>query len=102
MNCRWLSTPDTTLPDGVTRRFTRTLDLGALGLEPGDELYFFVQAYDNRQPHRQPHAFGDAFHHPARAAGKSYVTAGKGLTGDQPSSRNIFAANARSSSTPKN
>ena len=41
---------DTTLPDGVTRRFTRTLDLGALGLEPGDELYFFVQAYDNRQP----------------------------------------------------
>ncbi len=32
------------------RRFTRTLDLGALGMEPGDELYFFVEAHDNRQP----------------------------------------------------
>ncbi len=41
---------NTVLPDGRTRRLTRTLDLGALGLEPGDELYFFVQAYDNRQP----------------------------------------------------
>ena len=32
------------------RRFTRTLDLAALGLEPGDELYFYVEARDNRQP----------------------------------------------------
>ena len=32
------------------RRFSRTLDLGALGMEPGDELYFFVEAHDNRQP----------------------------------------------------
>ncbi len=33
-----------------TRRFTKTLDLAALGLEPGDELYFYVEARDNRQP----------------------------------------------------
>ena len=32
------------------RRFTKTLDLAALGLEPGDELYFYVEARDNRQP----------------------------------------------------
>ena len=42
---------DTPAPDDArTHRLTRRLDLGALGLEPGDELYFFVQAYDNRQP----------------------------------------------------
>ncbi len=29
---------------------TRALDFGALGLEPGDELYFYVEAHDNRQP----------------------------------------------------
>ena len=34
----------------TARRFTRTLDLAALGLEPGDELYFYVEARDNRQP----------------------------------------------------
>ena len=34
----------------ITRRFTKTLDLAALGLEPGDELYFYVEARDNRQP----------------------------------------------------
>ena len=34
----------------LTRRFTKALDLNALGLEPGDELYFFVEAHDNRQP----------------------------------------------------
>ncbi len=38
------------LPDARNRRFTRTLDLAALGLEPGDELYFYVEARDNRQP----------------------------------------------------
>lgn len=32
------------------RRFTKTLDLAVLGLEPGDELYFYVEARDNRQP----------------------------------------------------
>jgi hypothetical protein len=32
------------------RRFSKTLDLLALGLEPGDELYFHVEAADNRQP----------------------------------------------------
>ncbi|CAN5655700.1 DUF4175 family protein [soil metagenome] len=31
-------------------RFGKTLDLLALGLEPGDELYFYVAATDNRQP----------------------------------------------------
>ena len=33
------------------RRLTKRLDLAALGLEPGDELYFHVQARDNREPH---------------------------------------------------
>jgi hypothetical protein len=33
-----------------SRRFVKTLDLLALGLEPGDELYFHVEAADNRQP----------------------------------------------------
>ena len=41
--------PATGLP-ARARRFTRTLDLAALGLEPGDELYFYVEARDNRQP----------------------------------------------------
>ncbi len=34
----------------ATREFTKTLDLSALGLEPGDELYFHVAARDNREP----------------------------------------------------
>jgi hypothetical protein len=34
----------------ITREFTKTLDLSALGLEPGDELYFHVAARDNREP----------------------------------------------------
>jgi hypothetical protein len=34
----------------TTREFTKTLDLAALGLEPGDELYFHVAARDNREP----------------------------------------------------
>ena len=33
-----------------SRRFSKTLDLLALGLEAGDELYFHVEAADNRQP----------------------------------------------------
>ena len=32
------------------RRFTKAVDLLALGLEPGDEFYFHVEATDNRQP----------------------------------------------------
>ena len=36
--------------DPPTRRFVRSLDLNALGLEPGDELYFYVEAHDNRHP----------------------------------------------------
>lgn len=32
------------------RRFGKTLDLLALGLEPGDEIYFYVEAADNRHP----------------------------------------------------
>ena len=32
------------------RRLIKTFDLRALGLEPGDELYFFVEATDNREP----------------------------------------------------
>ncbi len=35
---------------GTARRFTKVLDLTALGLEPGDELYFHVAARDNREP----------------------------------------------------
>ncbi len=44
---------DTNTPDPAGahgRRLGRTLDFGALGLEPGDELYFFVEVLDNRQP----------------------------------------------------
>jgi hypothetical protein len=42
---------DTDAPgDNGSRRFIKTLDLLALGLEPGDELYFHVEAADNRQP----------------------------------------------------
>ena len=33
-----------------TREFTRTIDLAALGLEAGDELYFHVVARDDREP----------------------------------------------------
>lgn len=29
---------------------TKTLDLDALGMDPGDELYFYVEASDNREP----------------------------------------------------
>jgi hypothetical protein len=32
------------------RQLVKTLNLAVLGLEPGDELYFFVEATDNRQP----------------------------------------------------
>jgi hypothetical protein len=35
---------------GGARVFEKTLDLRRLGLEPGDELYFYVTATDNRAP----------------------------------------------------
>jgi hypothetical protein len=35
-------------PNG--RRFTKAVDLAALRMEPGDELYFYVEARDNREP----------------------------------------------------
>ena len=33
-----------------TYRFTKTLDPAALGMSPGDELYFYVEGTDNQQP----------------------------------------------------
>ena len=42
--------PDTPPSSTQNRRFTKALDLNALGMAPGDELYFFVEARDNRQP----------------------------------------------------
>ena len=42
---------DTAAADSpLVRRFTKAVDLNALGMGPGDELYFFVEARDNRQP----------------------------------------------------
>ena len=40
--------PSADLPHGV--RFGATLDLAALGLKPGDELYFHAEAADRRTP----------------------------------------------------
>jgi hypothetical protein len=40
--------PAADAPNG--RRYEKALDLAALGLEPGDELYFHVEARDNREP----------------------------------------------------
>jgi len=36
--------------DAVSRSYGRTWDLASLGMEPGDEVYFFVVASDNREP----------------------------------------------------
>ena len=41
---------DANEPAAEGRRLVKTLDLLALGLEPGDELYFHVEAIDNREP----------------------------------------------------
>ncbi len=71
---------DTVLPDGVTRRFTRTLDLGALGLEPGDEFYFFVQVYDNHQPTGNRTRSETRFV-TLRGPQEKVVTTGKGVSG---------------------
>lgn len=35
---------------GKNAAVTRTVDLRKLGLEPGDELYFYVEAWDNKRP----------------------------------------------------
>ncbi len=71
---------DEPAPDGTARRFTRTLDLGALGLEPGDELYFFVQAYDNRQPNANRTRSETRFI-TLKGPQEKTSTVGKGLTG---------------------
>ncbi len=39
-----------TIISGKTIKASRTLDLQKLGLEPGDELYFYVEAFDNKTP----------------------------------------------------
>jgi len=36
--------------DAVGRSYSRSWDLASLGMEPGDEVYFFVVARDNREP----------------------------------------------------
>ncbi len=35
---------------GKLQQATRSIDLVKLGLEPGDELYFYIEAFDNKQP----------------------------------------------------
>jgi hypothetical protein len=35
---------------GKHQQGTRTIDLVKLGLEPGDELYFYIEAFDNKLP----------------------------------------------------
>ena len=45
-----------TLPTAISGKkinAQRVIDLRKLGLEPGDELYFYVQAWDNRKPSSQ-------------------------------------------------
>lgn len=37
-------------PDGSAVRFSRALDLRQLDMAPGDELYFYAEVFDNRQP----------------------------------------------------
>ncbi|MCO4812699.1 MAG: hypothetical protein KC572_13950 [Gammaproteobacteria bacterium] len=36
--------------DSASRTYRRAWDLASLGMEPGDEVYFFVVAHDNRDP----------------------------------------------------
>ncbi|MBS1682265.1 MAG: hypothetical protein JST48_11180 [Bacteroidetes bacterium] len=36
--------------EGKQIKATRLLDLKKMGLDPGDELYFYVEAYDNKKP----------------------------------------------------
>ena len=72
--------PDRTLPAPRAGRLTRTLDLGALGLEPGDELYFFVEAHDNRQPTANCTRSETRFI-TLRGPQEKAATTGKGVTG---------------------
>ena len=71
-------TPDPASPRG--RRFGRTLDFGALGLEPGDELYFFVEVQDNRQPTPNRTRSETRFL-VLKGPEETATTAGRGITG---------------------
>ena len=62
------------------RRFTTALDLSALGLEPGDELYFFVEAHDNRQPTANRTRSETRFLH-LRGPDAKPATTGRGVAG---------------------
>jgi hypothetical protein len=64
----------------LRRRFLKTLDLGALGLEPGDELYFHVEATDNRPPSNNRSRSETRFI-VLKGPDESGSTAGKGVTG---------------------
>ncbi len=44
----FFDTPDKV--QGKEVRVTRVIDLIKLGLEPGDELYFYIEAFDNKTP----------------------------------------------------
>lgn len=39
--------------DGKAAIYSKIWDLAKLGMEPGDELYFTIRAWDNRQPEQQ-------------------------------------------------
>lgn len=62
------------------RRFIKTLDLGALGLEPGDELYFHVAAADNREP-APNHARSETRFVVLKGPEQGVSTPGAGVTG---------------------
>ena len=87
-------------PDTRNRRFTKTLDLATLGLEPGDELYFYVEARDNRNrlPTAPVRKRVSSRSRVRRKPGRPPDRAWRGST----SCRSISAANASSSSTRKN
>lgn len=65
---------------GRERRFTVTLDPAALGMEPGDELYFHVDAEDNHPPtaHRTR---SETRFVVLRGPASAPVQAGRGLAG---------------------
>lgn len=63
-----------------SRRFTKAVDLAALGLEPGDELYFFVDAMDNRQPTAN-HARSETRFIVLRGPEARQTTTGRGVAG---------------------
>jgi hypothetical protein len=61
-------------------RLTTTLDLLALGLEPGDELYFHVEASDNRAPSPN-HARSETRFLVFQGPEQSASTSGAGVSG---------------------